>query len=181
VKNVALAGRYARGLFIVTERRRETAQALADLLGLLEVLKPGSRVAYFLATPEVRLLEKRAALERGLKGRVLPVVGLFIDLLLRKKRMGEFATAVAEFESLVEKAQGIQRAQVVSATPLNEAELERLHRELERFTGSHIKITTALEPELLGGALVKIGDRVIDRSVRTLLRAIAEQLQEVSV
>jgi F-type H+-transporting ATPase subunit delta len=125
--------------------------------------------------------EKRKALERGLDGRVLRGVVLFLDLLLRKKRMGEFPVVVSEFEALVEKSQGIQRAQVVSAVPLVDAEVQRLHRALEKLTSARIKLETDVDPELLGGALVRIGDRVIDRSARTLLRAMAERLQHTSV
>ena len=181
MRDTIVAGRYARGLFILTEKRGETARALEDLKGLLEALKPGTRVGRLLATPEVRLAEKRKALERGLEGRALRAVAVFIDLLLRKKRLAEFPAVVAEFEALVEKAQGIQRARVVSATPLTKEELERLHRELERVTGGGIKLTAAQDPALVGGALVRIGDRVIDRSVHTLLEAISRRLSEVSV
>jgi F-type H+-transporting ATPase subunit delta len=108
-------------------------------------------------------------------------VALFFDLLLRKKRMGEIVTVVAAFEALAEKAQGIQRAQVVSAVPLEAPEVERLHRALERTTSAHIRLAADLDPALLGGALVRIGNRVFDRSVRTLLRSIADRLRATSV
>ena len=181
MKDTTVAGRYARGLFIFTEKRGETVRALEDLSGLLEVLRPGTRVGHFLASPEVRLPEKRQALENGLRGKVLPGVVLFLDLLLRKKRLPEFATVVEEFEALVEKAQGVQRARVVSATPLTDGEKKRLLLGLERVTRTRIKPTYDVDPALLGGALVRIGDRVIDRTVRTLLEAISRRLREVSV
>jgi len=69
----------------------------------------------------------------------------------------------------------------VSAVPLSSAETERLHGELERNTKSKIKLTAAVDPSLVGGALVRIGDHVIDRSVKTLLEQIERQLAEVSV
>ena len=181
MKDVIVAGRYARALFIVTERRRETVRALEDLKGVLEVLKRGTRVGNYLATPEVRLPDKRKAMAAAFEGRVLRAVAVFVDLLLRKKRLADFATIVEEFEALVERHQGIQRAHVASAVPLAVPEIERLHRELERYTHAKIKLTTEVDGALLGGALVRIGDRVIDRSVRTLLEAISRQLAEVSV
>lgn len=181
MKDTTVAARYAKGLFLFTEKRGETARALADLGGLVEVLKPGTPAGRFLASPVVLLVEKRRALERGLEGRALRSVLLFLDLLLRKKRIREFAVVVAEFEALVEKSQGIQRAQVVSATSLEKAEHERLHRALERMTSARIKLDAEVDPALLGGALVRIGDRVIDRSARTLLRAMAERLHQTSV
>jgi F-type H+-transporting ATPase subunit delta len=181
VRDVAVAGRYARALFIVTEKRTETARALEDLKNLVRVLEPGSRVSGFLASPEARLAEKRQVLKKALDGRALPVVVLFLDLLLRKHRLAGFPTIVEEFESLVEKALGVQRAQVVSAVPLHPDEVSRLHQSLEQHTRAHIRLTTAVDPSILGGALVRIGDTVIDRSVRTLLESIEKQLNEVSV
>jgi F-type H+-transporting ATPase subunit delta len=181
MRDTTVANRYARALFIVTEKRHETARALEDLKSLLEVLAPGGPVGAFLASPQVRLADKRAVLKRGLEGKASTVVMLFVDLLLRKKRLAGFATIVEEFEGLVEKAQGIQRARVASAVPLEPVETQRVRDALERHTRSTIKLTTEVDPALLGGALVRIGDRVIDRSVRTLLESIEKQLHEVSV
>jgi F-type H+-transporting ATPase subunit delta len=176
-----VAGRYAKALLLVAERRREVAPALADLKGMAEALAPDGPAARHLASPELRMQDKRQALRDACAGRVLRVVVLFLDLLLRKKRLGELPAIVVEFERLVERAQGVQRAHVVSAVPLMRAELERLTPELERITRSKVKLTTAVDPSLVGGALVRIGDRVIDRSVRSLLEAIERQLEEVSV
>jgi len=181
MKDTSVAGRYARALFIATEKRGETARALEDLKGSFAVLKPGTRVANFLATPQVRLSDKREALRTAFRGKALPIVAVFVDLLLRKKRLDVFADIVPEFEALVERAQGIRRVQVTSATPLTRAELDRLHHSLERYTQAKLKITTTVDPDLLGGALVRMGDRVADRTARTLLESIARQLHEVSV
>jgi len=181
VRDTTVAARYARALFMVTERRRETAAALTDLATLGELLAPGSRAARFFASPEVRLPDKRALLKSMLEPRAVGTVVVFIDLLLRKKRLPDLPTIVSEFEALVERAQGIQRAHLVSAAPFQAAEIERLKAELESATLSTIRLSTEVDPRLIGGALVRIGDRVIDRSVRTLLGAIAAQLHETAV
>jgi len=181
VRDAIVAARYARALHLVTEKRGETALALPDLKGVLEVLKPGSRIGNFFASPEVLMTAKREALKRAFDGRALRTVIVFIDLLLRKKRLNELPTITSEFEALVEKAQGIQRAKLTSAVPFTPAEIETLHRELEQLTGKTIRLTTDVDPALIGGALVRIGDRVIDRSVRTLLDAITRRLHEARV
>ncbi len=181
MKDTPVAGRYARAFMIVTEKRGETEAALADLKGMGEVLKHGSRVGTFLTTPGIRLADKREALKAALQNRVLPSVLLFLDLLLRKKRLDHFADTVTEFEALVEKKQGIQRAHVTSAEPLAEAEAQRLLAALEARTGSKIRLTRGVDSALIGGAHVRIGDRVIDRSVRTLLTTIEQMLHEVAV
>jgi len=176
-----IAARYARALFIVTERRKETAAALADLHGMVEVLAPGSRTARLFASPEVRLPDKRALLRGALEKRATRSVTVFMDLLLRKKRLRELPEIGREFEALVERVQGIQRAHLVSAVPLGKAELGRLEKLLEAHTHAKIKLSTEVDARLIGGALVRIGDRVIDRSVRTLLGAVAARLYETAV
>lgn len=181
MKDTTVAARYAKALFIVTEKRNETSRALEDLKALGQVLAPGTRIADFLANPENRLPDKRDVLRRAFEGRVVPIVAIFIDLLLRKKRLAEFETVIVEFEALVEEALGIKRALVVSAVPLDEAEKRRLHEVLERTTKAQIRLTSEVDPELIGGAYVRIGDRVVDRSVKTLLETIEKQLYEVSV
>jgi len=178
-KNVA--ARYAKALFIVTERRKETVAALADLLAVGAMLAPGSRLARFFASPEVRLPDKRELLRRALEQRAAPAVAEFVDLLLRKKRLHELPLIVTAFEALVESSQGIQRAHLVSAVPFGPAELARLQDQLEARTHAKIKLSTEVDARLLGGAQVRIGDRVIDRSVRTLLGAVAARLHETTV
>ena len=181
MKDSNVAGRYARALFIVTEKRGETTGALEDLKSLGELFRPETRVGALMSTPMVLLSDKRKVLGQVLEGKAVRSVVLFVDLLLRKTRLQEFQTIVTEFEALVEKKQGIQRAVVTSAIPLETEELSRLHAELERTTGKRINLAADIDPELLGGAMVRIGDRVIDRSVKSLLESIEHQLMEVSV
>jgi len=112
---------------------------------------------------------------------VLPSVRVFADLLLRKKRLTLLAAIAHEFQVIVERAKGLERATVVSAVPLTDGERKRLHGELEQFTRKKIVLEALIDPSLVAGAYVRIGDRVIDRSVKSLLGSLAQQLYEVSV
>ena len=181
MKDLTVAGRYAQALFILTEKRHDTAAALEDLKAVRDVLAPGLPTASFLDAPQVRLADKRKVLAAGLEGRANRSVVAFIDLLLRKKRLDLLDVITVEFEALVERLQGIRRAHVVSATPLAEGERTRLLAALEKYTQSKVKLTAEVEPAVMGGALVRIGDHVVDRTVRTLLDSIGAQLREASV
>lgn len=185
-----VSGRYAKALFLLTARLAAKEgqplagmleRTLADLRAVAGLVKPGSRLGGFLANPNVSPGDKRRVLETGLKGRALRSVAVFTDLLLRKKRLRLVEPITTEFQRLVEQAQGLQRAQVVSATGLERGEVARLHAELERTTGKKILLTEAVDASLVGGAYVRIGDRIIDRSVKTLLETISHQLFDVSV
>ena len=79
MRDTTVASRYAKALFLVTERRKETPRALEDLGGVHELLKPGTRASGFFSSPEVRLTDKRQALRRAFDGRALPIVVVFVD------------------------------------------------------------------------------------------------------
>lgn len=181
MKDTTIASRYAKGLFLVTEKRGESLSALEDLRSMASVLAIGTRLGGFFASPEIGLEAKREAIKKALAGKTRPIVAVFLDLLLRKKRLRELPQIVIELEALIERSQGVKRAHLVSAVPLGAAETDRLHRELEQITGGKIKLTSEVDPAVLGGALVHIGDRVIDRTVRTLLDEIGQQLSEANV
>jgi F-type H+-transporting ATPase subunit delta len=181
VNDSTLGARYAKGLFLTTEKRGESAPAFEDLRAVASLLAPDSRMGHFFATPEIGLEVKRSAIRKALTGKTLPIVAVFVDLLLRKKRLRELPQIVIELESLIERSQGVKRAHLVSAVPFTAAESQTLLRELEEITGGKIKLTSEVDPEVLGGAMVRIGDRLIDRTVRTLLETIGKQLSEANV
>ncbi|MGH7741650.1 MAG: ATP synthase F1 subunit delta [Candidatus Eiseniibacteriota bacterium] len=181
MQDSTVAARYARALFIATEKRDETSRALGDVNGMASVLGSGTAVRGMLLSPGVTLAHKREALSSAFKGRVLPIVAVFVDLLVRKRRLMEFTGIAHEFEALVERREGIQRAELVSARPFDEAETRRLHAALEKYTHKKIRLSASVDAGVLGGAMVRIGDRLIDRTVRTLLERIGEQWSEASV
>lgn len=180
-QDVSVAHRYAHALFLVAQRRGQVAPALEDLKGLSGILEPDSRIGRFLSSPQVLLAHKRRLLAEGLAGRASPPVLHFVDLLLRKKRLGMFGEIVVAYERLVEESQGIRRAEAVSATPLTAAEQKRLLATLTAKLGGTVRLTTRVDPALLGGLYVRVGDRVIDRTVTTLLEAMRRQLCQVGL
>jgi F-type H+-transporting ATPase subunit delta len=176
-----VAERYARALFLVVERRGEIFQALEDLKRLLALVHADPRVGPYFRSPLVPLERKRALLRSELAQRSLLPVASFVDLLLRKQRLALFPLAVDEFEQQVRSWQGLQEAEAVSAVPLTEDELKRLHARLEHKTGLTIELKARVDPALIGGLYVRIGDRVMDRSVKGLLQSLQDRLFEVSL
>jgi F-type H+-transporting ATPase subunit delta len=190
IKDASVAGRYARALQILTDHQAAKGgqphiplleQTLEELQGLSQLLAHGTRLGKFMLDPQISPLDRRRVLETGLRQRVLPSVRVFADLLLRKKRLTILGTIVHEFQAIVERVKGLERALVVSAVRLTDGEQDRLHRELERFTGKKIVLESLVDASLVGGAYVRIGDRIIDRSVKSLLGSLARQLYDVSV
>ena len=95
--------------------------------------------------------------------------------------VGSVATEGLALYGRLRDGDGVQRAQVVSAVPLTPDEIARVHAQLEKWTGLKIVLTSEVDPALVGGAYARVGDRIVDRSVKSLLEAVAHQLYEVSV
>lgn len=172
------AKRYARAAFELAVAQGNV-QAWSDAL---------AQVGDFMSDPDVRrVLEntrvaqdaKLQLVEAALGDAGLPPLALNVArLLVRKGRTALAAEVAAQFRALAEEREGIARARAVTAVELSEAERQTLAQRLEEQTGRRILLETAVEPRLIGGVIVQIGDRLVDASTRTRLEALRRQLVE---
>ena len=104
-----------------------------------------------------------------------PVLNL-IQLMLRRGRIEDLPHVAAEFRRLDNAQKGVTLAKATSAGPLSAAELKALTARLETLTGGTIELDVEVDPSLLGGLVVQVGDRLIDGSVRGRLERLRNQL-----
>jgi F-type H+-transporting ATPase subunit delta len=165
--------RYAEAAFQLATRdgsietwRRELEQAGAATDGqLMDVL----------ANPALPLDERLEAANRVFASLGQSVRNL-IFLLVRRHRIEQLPRVVAEFIRLDERRQGIVHANATSAAPLTDLEVKALTARLEQMTGGRIALETDVDAALLGGLIVRVGDRLIDGSVRGRLERLRNQL-----
>jgi F-type H+-transporting ATPase subunit delta len=165
--------RYAEAAFQLATRdgsietwRRELEQAGAATDGqLMDVL----------ANPALPLDERLEAANRVFANLGQSVRNL-IFLLVRRHRIEQLPRVVAEFIRLDERRQGIVHANATSAAPLTDLEVKALTARLEQMTGGRIALETDVDAALLGGLIVRVGDRLIDGSVRGRLERLRNQL-----
>jgi F-type H+-transporting ATPase subunit delta len=165
--------RYAEAAFQLATRdgsietwRRELEQAAAATDGqLMDVL----------ANPALPLDERLEAANRVFANLGQSVRNI-IFLLVRRHRIEQLPRVVAEFIRLDERRQGIVHANATSAAPLTDLEVKALTARLEQMTGGRIALETDVDASLLGGLIVRVGDRLIDGSVRGRLERLRNQL-----
>jgi F-type H+-transporting ATPase subunit delta len=104
-----------------------------------------------------------------------PVLNM-IGLMLRRGRIHEMPQLAAEFRRLDNARQGITVATAISAAPLTQDEIRALTERLEQLTGGRVELEIQVDPSLLGGLVVRVGDRMIDGSVRGRLERLRNQL-----
>ena len=97
-------------------------------------------------------------------------------LLAQRGRLSSLPAVERQFKRLVDRERGIVPAAVSSAVPLEPAELEAIGARVRELTGSQVEITASVDPELIGGLTVRVGDRLIDASVRGRLERLRDRL-----
>lgn len=169
------ARRYAEAAFEVA-MRDGTLETWRAELDLAAGVVSDERVLAVLANPAIAA-EKRAAMVEDILGPNVsrPVLNL-IQLMLRRGRIDQLARVAAEFRRLDDERQGITHATATSAAPLEPDEIRALTARLEQTTGGRVALEVEVDPSLLGGLVVRVGDRMIDGSVRGRLERLRNQL-----
>ncbi len=172
--------RYAKALMAVTVARRENPEdLLAELEAVAGALAGEPRFGELMANPKVLLSERIAALGRFLDAlRPRPLARHFFKMLLKKERLGALPEIVDEYRILADERAGLLRASVTSAAPLAADDTERLRAILGARFSKTVVLTSAVDPGLIGGLVVRIGSLSFDGSIRTQLAAIHRQLLE---
>jgi F-type H+-transporting ATPase subunit delta len=177
----SIAKRYAQALFNVALKKDALDVVAADMQAVVALNAKDASFRLFLESPQVRDDHKHELVDTILGTRVNRVTAEFVHLLLHKKRFPYLGMIATQFDALVEAHRGIEKVRVTSAIALTEAESAGLVRELEALSGKSIRLQPRVEPEILGGVIVQLGDQIIDRSVRSLLDQMREDLLNVPV
>ena len=125
--------------------------------------------------------EKKRAILHGIFGSVHPDVEKFLFLVVEKDRAILLPQITSEFYRLFDEFRGQADGEVTSAVPLTPAQVEALQRSLQARFGVQVRLRVRVEPSILGGLVVRVGDKQIDSSVASKLRAMSEQLKRVKV
>ena len=173
----AAARRYAKALFELAKEAEKVAEVVGELTSMEDLLEGNPELHGVLFRPLHPVAQRRAVLD-GVTDRIgaSPTVQNFFSLLIDQRRLVDFPAIHEEFERLVSEDAGLRRAEVVSAGPLRDDQLERLRRALSTRTGGEVEVSVRVDPSLLGGVIAKVGDLVFDGSLRTQLRQLRANL-----
>jgi F-type H+-transporting ATPase subunit delta len=175
-EQITIARPYAEAAFSLA-REQNALPRWAEMLAVLSNVASDPTVRAALDNPKLDNAAKESLL-LSLCGDALNAEGKsFIRVLLESDRIGVLPDIRALFDTLKDGADGVARAQIVSAFPLDDGQLGSLKAALEKRFGKKIEATVSVDPQLIGGARVTVGDTVIDASVRGELQAMSSQLR----
>ncbi|MBX9581241.1 MAG: ATP synthase F1 subunit delta [Gemmataceae bacterium] len=172
-----LARTYAEALLAVAEQRGEADAVAGEFDSLLKDVFPAvAGLEDFLDTPAVNKHAKDEALARAFGDRASPLFLDFLRLLNRKDRLGLVRLVAVAYRALRDKKANRQRVLVESATPLDAAQKTALRDTLAAALNKTPVLVVRENPDLIGGLVVHVGDKVYDTSVRSKLQAVRHTL-----
>lgn len=171
----AIALRYAGAIFGLAQKQNTIDRSLEDIKEIA-TLFANRKLAYLLREPKIPAKRKETALREALTSKVLPTSLNLALLVVQRELVEVMPNIAAELEKLVLNYRNEAIAEVTTAAPMDDAQLNLVKKALEQRTGKTIIMQTRIDPTILGGIVARVGDQVIDGSVRYRLSALQQQL-----
>jgi F-type H+-transporting ATPase subunit delta len=166
----SMAGRYAAALFELAKEDGRLPQVEADLKAFQAMLNESADLRRLIRSPVISAQDQAKALDAVLaKAGASPLTANFFKLIARNRRLFAAADMMRDFRALLARERGEVSADVASAHPLTPDQLAALKDALRVQIGKDVQVSTRVDPNLLGGLVVKVGSRMIDSSLRTKL------------
>lgn len=179
-KTASMPGRYASALFELAKEQNAIAQVEGDLDRFQAMLDESTDLKRLVESPVFKADEQSRALTAVLdQAGVSGLAGNFLRLIANNRRLFAVPQMIAVFRELASRDRGEVPAEVATAEPLTDAQVEALKERLRISIGKEVKLTTKVDPELLGGMVLKVGSRMIDSSLRTKLTTLKMRMKEV--
>ena len=176
-----VAARYAKSLLDLGKEMGTLDSVKADMDLLSKTMAESRDLRLLLRNPIVKHDKKLAILTAIFGGKVSDLTLRFFTILTQKNRESALEGMGTEFQMQYNAMQGIQMAQVTSATPLTPELRAQLQKLVMQQTGlTQVKLTEKVDPELIGGFVLRVGDNQVDDSVRTSLRKMRTSLQDTT-
>ena len=162
--------RYARALLELGEETGTTSRLLENLADFLKAYEESADLRKVLNNPSVSVAERKALIKAlAQKMGLNALVSNFLQLLMDKDRSSALPSIFSAYQSLADQKAGHVRAQVVSASPLEAAQVAQIKASLSKMTGKQVIVETGVDEALIGGVVTRIGGKVYDGSLRTQL------------
>jgi len=174
----SLAGRYAIALFGLANEEKKLESVGASLAALRQALAESNELRALTTSPLVGREEAvRAVAAVAATMDLDPITSNFLGVLARNRRLSQLGNVIRAFNILAARHRGEIDAEVTSAHPLDDGQVDAIKQNLRTRMGRDIAVDLHVDPAILGGLVVKIGSQMIDGSIRTKLNNLAQAMK----
>jgi ATP synthase F1 delta subunit len=168
---------YARSLFEVASEQGKLDVVKQQLDEVARALHENRELAVFFFSPYFSAEEKKSGLHRAVEG-ADPVVMNFLEALIERHRMPVIFRIRTDFETLYDKTNKLLPVTVTSAVELDAETIASLGRRIGEQTGNEIELSSKVDPEILGGIVLRVGNFIMDASIRTRLEQLRREVAQ---
>lgn len=179
VSTTGAAGRYAAALFDLARDEGAADAVEGELKNLRTVIDGSADFQDFLKSPVYNRADQLAAITAiAQKAGLSPITQNFLKLVAANQRLFALPSMIGAFLARAAEARGEVTASAISAAPMNDEQIKSIRMEIESMIGKAVILETRVDPDLLGGLIVKVGSKMIDSSLRTKLNKLKTVMKE---
>ncbi len=172
-----MARRYASALADVVTKNGEAREVQTELTAWGEMMQANPQLLEVLRNPTIPYEQKRRVINSLIeRSRVRPTTANFLQVLLQNQRLADLTEINKNFAQELDRRSGTVSAQVTTARPISPSEQQTLHATLAELTRSNVRLQFAVDEELIGGVVTRVGSTVYDGSVRNQLQQVKSQM-----
>jgi F-type H+-transporting ATPase subunit delta len=174
--------RYANSAFAIAEEKGILEDAHSDMGMFMEVYDQNRDFQNMLESPIIKLDTKQKIIDLIFAKRFkTDLMKTMVELVVRKNREMYLADVASSFLRIYDQVKGIVRGTISSAIPLSDAQVQQIQETLEQNMGKRFELSEEVDPELIGGFVLKVDNTQFDGSVASALRRAKQQLMEGAI
>lgn len=177
----AIRVRYAKAFFSLAKEKKMMETLKTDIEKVFNVCNQSTDFILLLESPVVSTSKKSALITKIFKAEVDRLTLNFLLLIIKNKRESYIPGICRNFLDLIRKDQNIKSAVLVTAAEINSKIIDKIKILMEKELNAKVELSVNIEPEIIGGMILRIGDKQLDCSVNTQLKKIKQQLLETEV
>lgn len=181
MSELTVAARYAKSIIDLSQEQKALDVVNNDMLDFLKTLKANGQLSAVLSNPIISHQKKLGILTSLFEGKMNKVSLEFFKLMINKGRGNLLFATAQEFVNQYDILKNITQATVVSATPLSEANKAKLLAEVKAAVGGEVALEAKVNPSLIGGFVLTVGDRQVDTSIASNLKKLKKNFAQGTV
>jgi len=181
MSELTVAARYAKSIIDLAQEQKALEAVNNDMAVFLRTLKANAQLTAVLSNPIISHQKKLGILTSLFEGKVNKITLEFFKLMINKGRGNVLYATAHEFVNQYDILKHITQATVVSATPLSEANQAKLLAEVKAAVGGEVVLETKVNPSLIGGFVLTVGDRQVDTSIASNLKKLKKNFAQSAV
>jgi len=166
--------RYAQAVFEIALEKKELERWQADLQKIVSVVSDATFLAV-LESPKLKFDDKTRLLSEQL-GDLNPLALNLVYLLITRASIGIIGDIAEEYQRLLDRYHGIEPAEVITAVPLDDKDIQRLAENLSTLVGRKVVLKSEVDSSIIGGIVARVGGKLLDGSTRSKLAALRREL-----